>query len=186
MMPARKTIVYIASSLDGYIAAPGDDLSFLAQVQLEGEDYGYASFIESVDTVIMGRKTFDWVMTQVPVFPHADKESYILTSADRPAEGNVTFYAGNLKELIQNLKSKQGKHIFIDGGATVIHQLLQHDLIDEFIISIIPVLLGNGVRLFESGHPQQNLVSISVKQFPSGLVQLHYSRSSNPLNASNA
>ncbi|MEI7504924.1 MAG: dihydrofolate reductase, partial [Paludibacter sp.] len=73
MISNRKVILYIAMSLDGYIAKPNDDLSFLSMVQQEGEDYGYTDFVNTVDTVIMGRKTYDWVMTQVPEFPHNDK-----------------------------------------------------------------------------------------------------------------
>lgn len=82
-MSERKVILYIATSLDGYIAKPNDDLSFLSVVQRDGEDYGYVDFIKSVDTVILGRKTYDWVMTQVPEFPHADKNSYVITRTPR-------------------------------------------------------------------------------------------------------
>jgi len=103
----RKIVVYIACSLDGYIAKPNDDLSFLSQVEQEGEDYGYSTFIETVDTVILGRKTYDWVMRQVPVFPHADKESYVLTRTTRPPAGNLTFYTGEAKELIRQLREKR-------------------------------------------------------------------------------
>ena len=170
----RKTIVYIAASLDGYIAKPGDDLSFLSTVQLPGEDYDYGDFIKTVDTVIVGRKTYEWVMTQVAAFPHADKESYIITRTARPAIGKTTFYTGNLKDLVLSLKSRPGKNIFIDGGAEVVNALLQDMLIDEFIISIIPVLVGDGVRLLQDGRPEQGLELISSKQFESGLVQLHY------------
>ena len=172
----RNVIVFIACSLDGFIAKPNDDLSFLTIVEQEGEDYGYSNFIKTVDTVIMGRKTYDWVMRQVPVFPHADKESYIITRTPRPAAGNSTFYTGEIKELIQQLKNKKGKDIFVDGGAEVIHTLLQEKLIDTFYISIIPILLGEGVRLFREDFPEQQLQLIDVKHFKKGLVQLHYTR----------
>jgi dihydrofolate reductase len=172
----RKVILYIASSVDGYIAAPGDDLSFLSLVEQPDEDYGYTAFTETVDTVIMGRRTYDWVMTQVDRFPHADKESYIITRSVRPAEGNVQFYTGPLHELIQRLKLKKGKNIFVDGGAEVVNSLLQHQLIDEIVLSLIPILLGEGTRLFREGFSQQNLALKEVKQFDTGLVQLHYTR----------
>ncbi len=171
---SRKVILYIASSLDGYIAKPNDDLSFLERVQQEGEDYGYGAFIHSIDTVIIGRKTYDWVLTQVPVFPHADKECYVITRTGRPAVGNTKFYTGNLKALIQQLKSEKGQHIFVDGGAAVVNELLQEKLIDEIILSVIPVLLGNGIKLFNDGRPEQVLELLSTKQFDKGLVQLHY------------
>ena len=172
----RKVILYIAASLDGYIAKPNDDLSFLSMVEEAGEDYGYAEFTATVDTVVLGRKTYDWVMTQVPEFPHASKDTYIISRQERPARGKVKFYSGSLRELISRLKTEAGRNIFIDGGAEVVHHLLQDDLIDEFIISLIPVLVGNGTRLFRDGRPEQTLELVSVKSFKKGLVQLHYKR----------
>jgi dihydrofolate reductase len=170
----RKLILYIATSLDGYIAQPNDDLSFLSIVQQEGEDYGYVDFIQSIDTVILGRKTYDWVMAQVPEFPHADKTSFVITRTARPDTGKTHFYTGNLKDLVLSLKAQEGKHIFCDGGAEIVHELLQHDLIDEFIISVVPVLVGNGTKLFKDGRPEQRLTLISTQQFKTGLVQVHY------------
>ena len=173
-MSQRKLILYIATSLDGYIAKPNDDLSFLNRVQREGEDYGYANFIATVDTVMLGRRTYDWVMSQVAEFPHADKESYVITRTPRPPEGNVQFYSGDVKQLVKELKRQTGKHIFCDGGAELVNELLQHKLIDEFIISVIPILLGSGIRLFNNGRPEQDLELIAIQQFDTGLTQLHY------------
>jgi dihydrofolate reductase len=178
---SRKVILYIASSLDGYIAKPNDDLGFLSIVQQDGEDYGYADFVKSVDTVILGRKTYDWVMTQVPEFPHADKNSFIITRTARPNIGKINFYAGKLKDLISTLKAEQGKNIFIDGGAEIVNELLKENLIDEFIISVIPILVGNGTKLFKDGRPEQKLELVSTKHFDKGLIQLHYKRSKNKL-----
>ncbi len=137
----RKVILYIATSLDGYIAKPNDDLSFLSIVQQEGEDYGYADFVNSVDTVILGRKTYDWVMTQVPEFPHSDKNSFIITRTPRSSIGKTSFYTGKLQDLVIKLKAEEGKNIFIDGGAEIVNELLKENLIDEFIISVIPILV---------------------------------------------
>jgi len=83
-MNNRKLILYIACSLDGYIAKPNDDLGFLNRVQKEGEDYGYNDFVSTVDTVIVGRKTYDWVTGQGFEFPHSDKETYIITRQEKP------------------------------------------------------------------------------------------------------
>ncbi len=171
---SRKLIVYIASSLDGYIATKNDDLSFLSMVETPGEDYGYSEFIKTIDTVIIGKRTYDKVLSMGFDFPHAHQETYVITRTEKPAIGNVNFYTQNLSELVNNLKAKKGKNIFCDGGAQIIHQLLQHKLIDEFIISIIPTLLGDGIRLFSEGFNQQDLLLVSSKSFDSGLVQLHY------------
>jgi dihydrofolate reductase len=176
MTTERKVILYIATSLDGYIAKPDNDLQFLSIVQTDGEDYGYSDFINSVDTVILGRKTYDWVMTQVPEFPHADKNSFIITHKTMPGIGKTNFYTGKLKDLISKLKAEQGKNIFIDGGAEIVNELLKENLIDEFIISIIPILVGNGTKLFNDGRPEQIVELVSTKQFDKGLIQLHYKR----------
>lgn len=175
----RKIILYIATSLDGYIAKPNDDLSFLSIVQKEGEDYGYTDFIKSIDTVIIGRKTYEWVMTQVPEFPHIDKNTFVITRTARPSIGNIHFYTGNLKELVKRLKSEQGTNIFCNGGSEIVNELLKENLVDEFIISVIPILLGDGIPLFKNGRPEQKLQLLSSKQFDTGLVQLHYKRSGN-------
>jgi len=172
----RKTILYIATSLDGYIAKPDDDLTFLSIVEQEGQDYGYADFIGTVDTVIIGRKTYDWVMAHVAEFPHHDKDTYVITRTPRPGIGKTSFYTGNLKELVSRLKSVNGKTIFIDGGAEIVNELLKGDLIDEFYISLVPVLLGSGVRLFQEGRPELKLKLVYSKQFDTGLTQLHYKR----------
>lgn len=174
MTSPRKVILYIATSLDGYIAKPNDDLSFLSIVQQDGEDYGYSHFLEAIDTVILGRKTYDWIMNQVPVFPHSNLTTYVITRSSKPNVGKINFYKGSLKELILKLKKEQGKNIFIDGGSEIVNELLKENLIDEFIISIVPVLIGNGIKLFNDGRPEQILKFIKSKQFESGLVQLHY------------
>ncbi|MBL7937034.1 MAG: dihydrofolate reductase [Bacteroidia bacterium] len=171
---SRKVILYIATSLDGYIAKPNDNLDFLSIVQKEGEDYGYSDFIKSVDTVILGRKTYEWVMKQVSEFPHSDKKSFVITRTERPSINNLNFYSGNLTHLIEKLKSEEGKNIFCDGGAEIVNELLKNNLIDECIISVIPILVGNGTKLFKDERPEQKLELISTKQFDTGLVQMHY------------
>jgi dihydrofolate reductase len=175
----RKVVLYIATSLDGFIAKPNDELDFLSIVEQEGQDYGYADFIKTIDTVIVGRKTYDKVISMGFDFPHADKDSYIITRTPRPNIGSIKFYTDDIKSLIYKLKSEKGKNIFCDGGAEIVNELLKHNLIDEFIISIIPILVGNGTKLFKDDRPELKLELISTKQFESGLVQLHYKRSEN-------
>ena len=172
----RKVIFYIAASLDGYIATSDEDLGFLSTVEREGEDYGYGEFIKTVDAVILGRRTYDKVLSMGFDFPHEDKESYIVTRTSRPDLGNVRFYTGDLTKLVSKLKCDPGKNIFVDGGSEIVHLLMKENLIDEYIISIIPVLLGDGIRLFKDGRPQEDLKLISSKSFESGLVQLHYAK----------
>lgn len=172
----RKVILYIATSLDGYIAQPNDDLSFLSIVEQEGQDYGYSDFVKTVDAVIVGRKTYEKVISMGFDFPHTDKDAYIITRTARPNIGSVKFYTDDLKSLIGKLKSENGKNIFCDGGAEIVNELLKDNLIDEFIISVIPILIGDGTKLFRDGRPEQKLELVSVKSFDKGLTQLHYKR----------
>ena len=172
----RKVILYIATSLDGYIAKPNDDLDFLSIVEQKGQDYGYADFVKTIDTVIVGRKTYDKVISMGYNYPHADKETYVITRTSQPSIGSVNFYTGNLKELVEKLKTKKGKNIYCDGGAEIANELMKENLIDEYIISVIPILLGNGTKLFKDGRPELKLKLVSTQQFDKGLVQLHYKR----------
>lgn len=174
----RTLSIFIATSLDGYIAKPNNDLSFLKLVEKDGEDYGYAKFTATIDTIIVGRKTYDWVNKEIgsSYYDNGDRNVYVITRTEKPGVGKTTFYTGNLTELVKKLKSENGKNIYCDGGAEIINELLKNDLIDECIISIIPVLVGNGIRLFQDNRPEHELELISVKSFETGLTQLHYKR----------
>ena len=174
----RKLSLFIATSLDGYIAKPNDDLSFLKLVEKEGEDYGYAEFTANIDTIILGRRTYDWVLREVGTshYENGERNVYVITRTERQSVGKTKFYNGNLTELVQQLKSENGKNIYCDGGAEIVNELLISDLIDEFIVSIVPVLVGNGIRLFKDGRPEQQLELVNTKTFDTGLIQLHYKR----------
>ena len=173
-MPDRNLILYIAMSIDGYIADKNEDLTFLSLVEKEGEDYGYSEFVKSVDAIIIGRKTFDKVKQMGFEYPHADKYVYIISRTEKAAIGNFKYYTGSLAKLVADLKKKPGKNIYCDGGAEIVNALLNDALIDEVIISVIPTFLGGGIRLFKDGRPTQNLQLVGSKTFEKGLCQLHY------------
>lgn len=172
----RKVILYISMSLDGFIATLDNNLEFLKMVEKEGEDYGYNEFVQSVDSIIIGRKTFEKVISMGYDYPHTNKDVHIITSTPKPAMGTFKFYTGNLTQLVGQLKNESGKNIYCDGGAEVANELIKNDLVDEYIISIIPILLGSGISLFKDGRPEHKLELISSKPFDTGLVQLHYKR----------
>jgi len=165
-------------SLDGYIAKPNDDLSFLKIVEKEGEDYGYAKFTSEIDTIIIGRRTYDYVLKEVGAshYDNGQRDVYVITRTERPQVGRTKFYTGNITELVKRLKSEKGRDIYCDGGAEIINELLKNDLIDEFTISVIPVLLGDGTRLFKGGRPEQALKFVTAETFETGLTQLCYKR----------
>jgi len=169
----RKVVLFIATSLDGLIAGPDGDIGWLSLVEKAGEDYGYSAFIDTVDTVVMGRKTYDKVLGFGIPFPHRDRECFIISRQPRKSEGNLHF-APDPVALVRTLKEKPGKNIFIDGGAQLVQELMRHRLIDVYILSIIPVFLGRGVRLFDGERPGENLRLERVLSFDTGLVQLHY------------
>ena len=163
----RKLSLFIATSLDGYIAKDNDNLDFLKLVEKEGEDYGYAEFTANIDTIILGRKTYDWVLREIGTshYDNGDRDVYVITRSPRPDSGRTKFYSGSLTGLIQQLRSQNGKDIYCDGGAEIVNELIKSDLIDEYIISIVPVLLGSGVRLFKSERPEQVLELVETKTF---------------------
>lgn len=163
-------------TLDGYIATKDNSLDFLSIVEKEGEDYGYNDFVKSVDAVIIGRKTYEKVISMGYEYPHTDKDVYILTREAKPSIGSFKFYNGELKQLVDTLKSQAGKNIYCDGGAEIANELIKEDLVDEYIISVIPMLLGDGIKLFKDGRPEQKLALILTKQFDKGLTLLHYKR----------
>lgn len=172
-----QIILYIACSIDGYIAMPGDDLSFLSLVESEGEDYGYQKFIDQVDTIILGRKTYDWVLKAIGRFPHEDKEVFVLSESNKGREKHVQFYSGELPTLVERLKNRPGqRNIFVDGGAATVQAFLREKLLDQMILSIVPITLGDGIRLFKSGIGQQTWKLVDTQSFPTGLVQLHYKK----------
>lgn len=173
-MHSRKLKLFIACSLDGYIAGPNEDMSFLSRVESPGEDYGYSQFMTGIDTVLMGRKTFDWVYEQLNSVPHPNLDCYVISHQARPPIGKTRFYSEDPIALVRGLKAGSGKDILCDGGGTLIHSLLNAGLIDEFTLSLIPVLLGGGTPLFYPIAVQHSLKLLSSQQFPSGLQQLRY------------
>ncbi len=173
-MNQRKLCVYIACSLDGFIADKNAELDFLQMVEKEGEDYGYHQFIQGVDTVILGRKTYDWIINKIGTLSYPNIPIYVLSRTRNEIVNNIHFYNQDIKQLVFELKNIPGKNIYCDGGSEIITQMLKDALIDEMIISIVPVTLGSGIRLFQTEIPLQKWNLVSSNAFETGLVQLHY------------
>lgn len=168
-------MLYIAMSIDGYIAKEDGDIGWLSIVDSPPEDYGYEDFVKNIDTVIMGRKTYEKVLSFGIEFPHKGRKCYVLSRTKTGSDKNVEYFS-NIEGLISDLRSRSGKDIFIDGGAEIVNELLRFEIIDEMIISVIPILLGNGIRLFKDNRPESILKLKSVTEYKTGLVKLWYEK----------
>lgn len=171
---SKKVILYIAMTLDGFIATKDDNIDFLKLAEKEGEDYGYLNFIKNVDTIIWGRKTYDKVLTFGGDFPYSDKKVYVLSKLRQGYDPNVEYWNNDVKELISKIKNENTLNIYCDGGSELVGELLKNQLIEKMIITIIPHLLGSGIRLFKNDLPTQNIQLLQSNSFPNGVVQLHY------------
>ncbi|MEK6828390.1 MAG: dihydrofolate reductase family protein [Nanoarchaeota archaeon] len=167
-----KVILYIAMSLDGFIARKNGGIDWLSPYENKQEDYGYKDFYKTIQTIIMGNNTYKQALS-FDKFPFKGKNCFVFTKdRSRIKDKNVTFVNINVKRFIKQLKPN--KNIWVVGGASIIDEFLKHDLIDEFIITIIPILLGEGIPLFKENEKKLKLVN--AKAFNSGLVQLVYRR----------
>ncbi len=167
-------VLYIASSLDGYIAASDGGIEWLSSVELEGEDYGYQAFFDSVDALIMGRRTYEQILG-FGEWPYGDKPSWVMSRrALWPDKASIHVSDKDVEELLKSLQNQGLNRIWLVGGAVLVDAFEQAGCIDEYIISVVPQLLGDGIPLFTAGRRQRALSLVDSWSYPSGLVQLHY------------
>jgi len=170
-----RVSVYIATSLDGFIARDDGDLDWLADVQdAGGNDYGYSGFMSTVDTVLLGRGTYDAIQT-FAMWPFEGKRVIVLTNRPLVATFGESAYAGALGPLMDRLGSEGVQRVYLDGGATI-RQGLDEGLVDDMTLSIVPVLLGAGRPLFTRGVPGSQWTLTGAESHPTGLVQVRYER----------
>ncbi|MGA7748602.1 MAG: dihydrofolate reductase family protein, partial [Gallionella sp.] len=172
-----RALVFIATSLDGFIAREDGSLDWLPAPSSE-EDYGYTEFMARVDVLVMGRKTYETALG-FGEWPYSGKRVVVLSSTlaagDIPSSlhGKVEIDAGPLPELVQRLEAEGHKGIYVDGGKTI-QSFLNAGLIDEIIITRIPILLGSGIPLFDDLAHDIHLQHLGTKNYASGFVQNHY------------
>lgn len=171
----RKIVCFIAESLDGYIATEDGSLDWLFKVRGEG-DNGYSEFLETIDTVIMGRKTYDWVMEmEKGEYPYEELKSYIY-SRSVPSENSledIEFVNMDIPIFADKLKSAPGKNIWMIGGSELLARFMDAGLIDEFIISIAPMVIGRGIPLFQKSYLMTEYKLKNVNRYGE-FAQLHY------------
>ena len=172
----RKVTLYIAQSEDGFIADESGSVDFLNPLHVEGEDYGYRAFLEGIDSVVVGRKTYQSVLDMGYDYPHTECEVVVFTRTPRPQAGNLTFHGGSPAERVRAMKAEpHRKGIYCEGGAEIAHQLLAAGLVDEIILSIAPTKLGRGTVLFAGGQAPEGWVERSRQRYESGLIQVRFS-----------
>lgn len=172
----RKTILFIAMSLDGYISNEYGKVDWINGQNQNAENIDtYSTFIKDIDTVIMGWNTYNQIITELSPekWFYSDLISYVITHRELSSTNNIIFTKSNPSVIIENLKKKQGKNIWICGGANIVQQLMQDDLIDEYHISIIPTILGSGTRLFEKTLSEIKLELINTQSY-NGIIELIY------------
>ncbi|SJZ89462.1 dihydrofolate reductase family protein [Anaerorhabdus furcosa] len=174
----RKVILFIATSLDGYIADEKGSVDWLIQQDPEiEENTQYLNFINDIDTIIMGYTTYHQVVTELSPqnWLYEKMMTYVYTHKKLKSKYNIQFTNQDLKELITDLKNKEGKDIWVCGGANLINQLIELNLIDQYYITMIPILLGKGIRLFDKQDNQTKLELMKTEIFH-GMVDLVYRR----------
>ena len=175
-----KTTVYIGTSLDGFIARKDGDINWLVKYESEEVHQSYAKFIGGIDAIVIGRRTFEKVLTY-PSWPY-EKKVFVLSTSLRQIpetlQEKMTILSMKPKELLKHLRRQGFSNLYIDGGK-VIQGFLKEDCIDEMIITIVPELIGSGIRLFSDVENDLQFAQVRTNVFSNGLVQSHYQRKRN-------
>jgi dihydrofolate reductase len=175
VVPQRKIIVNIATSADGYVARPDGNLDWLTERPAPKGFYGLPEFERSTDAKILGRKTFDHSLRMGARFG-ADAVYYVFSRQPPPASlpAGVNFVTESISAFAERLRTQAGKNVWMMGGGEIIGAFLDEAAIDEFIITVVPTFIGEGIPLLAPRHRKVALRVLGVQQFPDSVVQLHY------------
>lgn len=174
---APRVIVYIAASLDGFIADRDGGVGWLNNIEPSSSDgdFGYAEFFDSIGSLVMGRATYDHVLT-FGEWPYPANPTYVVASNSPDGDHqNVEFVSGDLKTFVDGLKARSDQDIWHVGGGKLIASFREHGLIDEYIVTVLPDMLGGSVQRFPDEQPAESLRLADLSEFENGLVQLEYS-----------
>jgi dihydrofolate reductase len=170
----RKFIVYVATSADGFIARPDGSVEWLDRPRPKG-NYGMGAFYRSIDTCIMGRKTYDVSVKFGMAEGYAKKKNYVFSrTLSKAASPKVSVISEDVTAFAERLRSEKGKDIWLVGGAELVAAFLDSGQVDEFIIHVIPTIIGEGIPLVAPRHRDLPLKLLATKRFPDGVVRLHY------------
>jgi len=166
--------LYIACSLDGFIAREDGSIDWLTEYENNPEtDYGYSEFYASIGTVLMGRKTYEQVL-RFGEWPYSEKKAYVFTRQKEllHREKNVEFVSGNIVEFIRQLKEKTDQDIWLVGGSQLIKKFLRENLVQDMIVFVVPIILGGGIPLFDHIGKEIRFRSGRVERYENGLVKI--------------
>jgi dihydrofolate reductase len=161
----------MACSLDGYIARRDGSVDWLPTGG--EEDYGYAQFLSTIDTVIMGRVTYEQLLTFGP-FPYSGMRCYVFSRGRTGRDEHVEFVYDGIQPFMSELRSAPGQNIWLVGGAVLAQEFLRAGEVDEFVLTVVPRVLGDGIALFERDGLEAELRLRESRTYPDGLVQMHY------------
>lgn len=168
----RRVVLNVAVSLDGYIEGPNGEYDWC----FVDQDYGMAAFFEATDAVFMGRKSYDLIATSgdLNAFPELEKFIFSDTLAEVKLTRSSLIRSENFVDEVKRLKETEGKNIWLFGGADLIASFIKHNLIDDYFLSVHPVILGGGKPLFTNVEHRVNLMHIHTQSYNTGLVQSRY------------
>ena len=169
-MARPRVSAFLGASLDGFIAEVDGGLGFLKP--FEQEDNGYRAFYATVDTLVMGRKTYETVLG-FEGWPFGDRRVAVLSRSPATPRFNEQFLAGEPEAVLESLAARGARHVYVDGGE-IVTQFLAARCLDTLVVTIVPVVLGTGIRLFAASPGTHRLTLESARTFASGMVQLRY------------
>lgn len=173
----KRIILYIAASIDGRIAEPDGGIEWLSEFPITEEmNYGYKDFFASIDTIIMGGRSWREMSNMDAMGVYADKVVYVVSHHNWGEKENIKFITENITEHIAALRNEQGKDIWLFGGGELISILLAANLIDEMQIAYIPVILGQGISLFPEQLKESKWKIIQTKVYDSGILKVDYQK----------
>jgi len=169
-----KTTYYVASSLDGYIAKEDGDVSWLENLDISMEDAGYEEFYSTVDALVMGRKTYEMIVS-FGQWPYAEKPVWVCSSSKITPMDGCNLQVGNTPEEVYKAGHKMSvKHLWVVGGGSLISSFIEKKLLTNISLSLMPIILGSGIKLFGDMPSPIKIIKESHKPHESGMVQLEY------------
>jgi len=173
-MARPRTSGFVGISLDGFLARPDGSVDWLKP--FEGGEHGFTAFFQSVDTLVVGRKTYEFVLTMSgPGQPWAYQGKRCIVMTHRPVEGHhgERAFSGTPSQLLAQLEAEGARHIYVDGGV-VLRAFIESGLLDELTVTIVPLLISEGLPLFGGVRVESPLALEHVQSYSGGMVQLRY------------